>query len=80
MDTKKKQKVKTGGKKKMKTETITREYSKHFGLDENKVQQARNIGKAILKEYHKKLGEMMSEEEYDIIEGTLIKHLARQGG
>jgi hypothetical protein len=64
MDTKKKQKVKVKQGVKMKTEieTITKEYSKHFGLDENKVQQARNIAKVILKEYHKRLGEMMSEE------------------
>jgi hypothetical protein len=58
------------------TNEMIKSYSKHFGLNEKKVQRAVAVAKAVAKEWKKRLGEM-SEEEYDIVEGTLIKQLAK---
>jgi hypothetical protein len=56
---------------------LVKSYSKHFGLNESDVKKAVSIAKAIKKEWAKRLSDM-SEEEYDIIEGVLIKQLAKK--
>jgi hypothetical protein len=61
----------------MKQEKLIKSYAKHFKLKENKVKQAVDIANAISKEWDKRLGNPLSEEEYDIIEGILIKFIAR---
>ena len=55
---------------------IIKSYSKHFGLKESKVKEAVKIANAVAKEWNKRLGNNLSEEEYDIIEGILIKFIA----
>lgn len=58
------------------TDELIKSYSKHFELDETKVRKAITISNAIAKEWKKRLGKM-SEEEFDIVEGVLIKQIAK---
>jgi hypothetical protein len=62
----------------MKKYNIIKSYSKHFRLDEKKVREAVKIAQAINKEWDKRLINGLSEEEYDIIEGILIKYIAKK--
>lgn len=55
---------------------LIKSYSEHFELKEEKVREAIKIAQKISKEWNKRLGKM-SEEEYDIVEGMLIKHLTK---
>lgn len=57
---------------------LTKSYSEHFGLKENKVKEAMKLANMISREWNKRLGNNLSEEEYDIIEGTLIKFIAKK--
>lgn len=56
---------------------LAEDYAKHFGLNANKVKEAMKIAQAVSNEWSRRLGSM-SEEEYDVLEGTLIKIIARK--
>lgn len=62
----------------MKENEMIKSYSKHFGLDTKGVKQAVKIAKAISKEWNKRFEFGLSDEEYDIIEGIIIKHIAKK--
>lgn len=56
---------------------IITQYAKDFKLNEASVRKAVAVSRKVQAEWEKRLGSM-SEEEYDVLEGTLIKLLAKK--